>query len=188
MKNVFSFVAALLLLLTTGAHAQDPTLSTLPGDPSATLIARMPLATEVTIDVLGKKKGERIANEIMVWRTSAGGTELTVNTPSIAPTTGEAIDVLPTQEIYRQIAKAGVAEAALRGYFPGDGAHATKVWLESNVSRTGTGLNTRFAACSTYTPVSHQYAVSISNGSVTVTEVMIASAPNPCSSTSGSIQ
>lgn len=187
MKHVLSLFSA-FVLVTVAALAQYPTLHTLPGDPNATQIGQMSVSTEVTYTYFGKKQGERIGVEIMVWRTSMGGVEYTMSTPSIAPETGLAIDYIPTQEIYRQIATNAVAEGVRYGYMPPAGTQMTKVWYESNVERIGTGIATRFMACASWQPVSRDYSVSFTNGVATIVDLSTTSFPNSCDGLSGSVQ
>jgi hypothetical protein len=186
MKTLISFFAA-FVLFTVAAQSQTG-LNYLPGDPTATLIATMPIVTNVTVDFNGKKKGENVQTEIMVWRTSSGGTQFTVNTPTIAPMTGTDIDYLPTTEIFRQVSTNAVREGALRGYFPPVGTESTKVWYESNVERTGSGLTTRFAACSSWVPVARDYTVDFNNGSPIVTDLTTTTYPNGCGAALPTVQ
>jgi hypothetical protein len=181
MKTLFSFVAA-FVLFTVVAQAQGTSLTALPGDPGATLVSRITFPTQV----FAKEKNTTIQAEIFVWRTSANTTALTLTTPSILPMDG-MIDYVATQEIFRQISTNAVRETALRGFY-GTGSQATKVWYESNVERNGSGVQTRFAACATNTPVARDYTVSFNNGNPIVTDLSTMTYPFACGSSSGVIQ
>jgi hypothetical protein len=181
MKKVISFIAA-AIVLTLSAQAQ---LTTLPGDQGAVLISRMPIVADVASETYAKK-GDKVQLEIMVWRTSGGNVELTVETPSITPSS-YGIDYVTTKEVFSQVSASAVREAALRGYFGPTGAQ-TKVWYESNVERTGSSTSTRWAACSQYTAVERTYTVVMNNGTPVVTDLTTTSYPNACTTPSGSIQ
>lgn len=186
MKSITSFVAALVLITVT-AHAQDPAIHPIP-TAGAMLIAQVPMTTTVSIEVLGKVKSDRVSNHLFVWRTPTGITEFSLGTSTMTPESGLEIDYIATKPIFHQIAANAAAEGARLGFLPPSGTQLTKVWYESNVERTGSGIMTRFNACSVYEMVARDYQVSFVNGVATVTDLSTTNYPNGCAAPAGGIQ
>jgi hypothetical protein len=186
MKSFISVVAA-LVLVTVVAQAQDPTIHPIPVA-GATLVAEIPMSTTVSIEVLGKVKSDKVSNHLFVWRTATGQTQFSLGTSSMTPEIGLEIDYIPTKEIFRQVSANAVAVGAQMGFLPPAGTQQTKVWYESSVERTGSGLATRFAACPSYTMVARDYAVTFVDGQAMVTDLSTTSYPNGCGAPSSTIQ
>jgi len=185
MKSFISVVAA-LVLFTVVAKAQDP-IHPIPTQ-GATLIAQLPMSTTVWVEVYGKVKSDKVSNHLFVWRTGTGAVEFSLGTSTMMPETGLEIDYIGTQQIFHQVASNAVAEGARLGFIPPSGTQTTKVWYESNVERIGSGIATRFAACTSFTMVARDYSVSFNNGSATVTDLSTTNYPFGCSAPSSTVQ
>ena len=179
MKNTLTLLAA-LFLVTVAVQAQTQ----LPGDPTATSIGTISTTTPVSVDYQGTTKGTDIAHIVVVWRTTTGAIALTLNTPSIEPSSSD-VDYISTKAIFSQISRAAVAEAIRLGYI--ESSQTVKLWHESNVVRNNSGTATRFAACSTYTDISRNYVVTFSGENASIDDQSGLTYPSGCAD-GGSLQ
>lgn len=151
------FVAG--LAVATTAMAQSTAGST-----QASVVGTMTVTTTVAPPFIGtdaakKPKGTRITNEILILRTDAGSVEygMSVSGIQIVETDG-TLDQVTDGEVVTALS----AEAVRQGVALGLNTDKTGVWTESQVVRSGTGIETAFEPA-TETEVKLIYSVTDSN-------------------------
>lgn len=89
--------------------------------------------------------------EVLILRTSTGQIEYAMKASNIqiVGSDGSTIDGIATEQVMTKLAEAAVAQGYLYGYVEADAN--SKVWSENCVVRTGSGVYTRFAPCSSTT-------------------------------------
>jgi hypothetical protein len=100
-----------------------------------------------------------VQNDIVVWRAASGKNYFSIPPESIQFTgPGEPIDGMSTSRIFDIISAGAVATSVSRGYTqcPGDCGlpYSTAVAAAGCVQRIGSGVSTRFIAC---TPIACSY-------------------------------
>lgn len=149
MRKLVSFFA-IALLAATAAKAQTS---------GAVQIGSMTVAVpvsavqnpEVNPYQASTSTGSRYISEVLIFRTTAGQIEyaMKANNIQVVDADGSTTDGIATQDVITKLSEAAVAQGYLYGYVQVDAN--SKVWSENCVVRTGSGVYTRFAPCSSTT-------------------------------------
>lgn len=170
MKKVQT-VIALLLLAAISAVAQTP-CAPHPSDRAAILIGSFTVRVDIaqTAGVSGKtgKKGTKCTVEqlICVWRASNGQVDL-IGDPATVKMTGTCLTDLPATELFQLLGRSAVAKAVALGHIQCSptctGQAAARYLTVTCVSKSGSGIQTKFGPCTTIQCV-RSYTVCCPNG------------------------
>lgn len=145
-----------------------------PVEPDATLLGSFTATAELDRETTGEQEGDfsleggesyRTQFEVCVWRTAEGKVEYVVSagTVRLSGTSGAGIDAITTASIFDAIASAAVRQGAALGYGDPaagcDGGNTVRVYMESCVSRHGSGTLTSFLPCDGPVWYSRSFAV-----------------------------
>lgn len=144
-----------------------------PVEPDATLLGSFTATAELARETTGEEEGDfhlqggesyRTQFEVCVWRTAGGRVDYVVSAGSVRLIGSSAgIDAITTASIFDAIASAAARQGAALGYGDPaadcDGGNTVGVYMESCVSRYGSGTSTTFLPCAGHLWYSRSFLV-----------------------------
>lgn len=157
MKVRLLTLATVVAMLASAAGAPAQTGLRHPTDPLAVYLGTFTNTITLSVSSTGSKKGDtkkgdktNIVNNVFVWRTSTGNTDYGVDVSSIRVASGDgtALDGVSTLQLFDMIAQSAVSTGISLGFalchpVCTDAANSS-VFSSACVTRTGSGLSTRF--------------------------------------------